>query len=120
MSVMPAMCASSQVSEVARYRLAVAKRRRDRWTLGPALSLPEAAYGGPVYDLAEPDAVLAWVTFPDRSLEVEARVIAYTERAALVEWGFSQAAECAWVWRDAVSPRLGPADGVERGMRLVE
>lgn len=51
------------------------------------MSLPEAAYGGPVYDLAEPDPVLAWVTFPDRSLEVEARVIAYTERAALVEWG---------------------------------
>jgi hypothetical protein len=96
------MAASSQVSEVARYRLAVAKRRRDRWALGPALSLPEAAYGGLVYDLAEPDPVLAWVTSPYRSLEVEARVIAYTERAVLVEWGFGQAAECAWVWRDAV------------------
>ncbi len=47
--------------------------------------------------------MLAWVTSPERSLEVEARVIAYTERAVLVEWGFSQAAECAWVWRDAVS-----------------
>jgi len=86
----------------------VAKRRRDRWALGPALSLPEAAYGGPVYDLAEPDPVLAWVTFPDRSLEVEARAIAYTDRAVLVEWGFSQAAECAWVWRDAVRPRESP------------
>ncbi|WIE69212.1 hypothetical protein [Curtobacterium sp. MCLR17_054] len=51
------------------------------------------AYGGPVYDLAEPDPVFAWVTFPDRSLEVEARVSAYTERAAPVEWGFGQAAE---------------------------
>jgi hypothetical protein len=73
--------------------------------------LPEAAYGGPVYDLAEPDPVLAWVTFPDRSLEVEARVIAYTEWAALVEWGFGQAVECAWVWRDAVrvSSQLGSA-----------
>lgn len=66
------------------------------------LSLPEAAYGGPVYDLVEPDPVLAWVTFPDRVLEVEALVIAYTERAVLVEWGFSQAAESSWVWRDAV------------------
>ncbi|TPG05604.1 hypothetical protein EAH85_12795 [Curtobacterium flaccumfaciens] len=72
--------------------------------LGPALSLPETAHGGPVYDLAKPDPVLAWVTFHDRALEVEARVIAYTERAVLVEWGFSQAADCAWVWRDAVRP----------------
>lgn len=95
---------SAALSEVPRYRGRLARRRRDRWTLGPALSLPEAAYGGPVYDLAEPDPVLAWVTFPDRYLEVEARVLAYTERAVLVEWGFSQAAECAWVWRDAVRP----------------
>lgn len=80
----------------------MARRRRDRWSLGPALSLPEAAYGGPVYDLPEPDPVLAWVTFPDRCLEVEARVISYTERAAFIEWGFSQAAEYAWVWRDAI------------------
>jgi len=78
------------------------RRRRDRWTTGPALSLPEAAYGGPVFDLPQPDAVLAWVTFPDRMLELEARVIAWTDRAALVEWGHGQADECAWVWRDAV------------------
>ena len=86
----------------------MARRRRDRWALGPALSLPEAAHGGPVYDLAEPDPVLAWVTFPDRSLEVEARAIAWTDRAVLVEWGFGQASESAWVWRDAARPR-GPS-----------
>ncbi|WP_413600865.1 hypothetical protein [Curtobacterium sp. Curtsp57] len=80
----------------------MARRRRDRWALGPALSLPEAAYGGPIYDLPAPDAVLAWITFPDRHLEVEAHVLAHTERAVLVEWGFGQAAESAWVWRDAV------------------
>jgi hypothetical protein len=38
---------------------------------------------------------LQQVTFPNRSLEVEARVIAYTERAVLVEWGFGQAAGLA-------------------------
>ena len=92
------------------------RRRRDRWTLGPAVSLPEAAYGGPVFDLPAPDPVLAWLTFPDRALEVEARVIAYTERAALVEWGTSQAAESAWVWRDAVCSRT-PHEGGERRMR---
>ena len=83
----------------------MARRRRDRWTLGPAVSLPEAAYSGPVFDLPTPDPVLAWLTFPDRMLEVEAHVIAWTDRAVLVEWGFSQAAESAWVWRDAVRPR---------------
>jgi hypothetical protein len=76
-------------------------RRRDRWSLGPALTLPEAARGGPDYDVSPPDPV----QFPDRTVEVEARVIAYTERAVLVEWGFGQAAECAWVWRDAIRAR---------------
>jgi len=78
------------------------RRRRDRWVLGPAISLPEAAFGGPVFDLASPDPVFAWLMFSDRVLEVEARVIAWTDRAVLVEWGFGQAAESAWVWRDAV------------------
>lgn len=89
----------------------MAHRRRDRWALGPAFSLPEAARGGPAVDLPVPDPVLAWLQFPDRILEVEARVIAWTDRAVLVEWGFSQAAECAWVWRDAVSPVHRPNRG---------
>lgn len=87
---------------VAHYRHRVAKRRRDRWTLGDAYSLPELARGGPEVDLHAPDPVLAWVQFPDRILEVEARALAYTERAVLVEWGFGQGADTAWVWRDAV------------------
>ncbi|MDR6574376.1 hypothetical protein J2X60_003035 [Curtobacterium sp. 320] len=82
----------------------MARRRRDRWSLGPPFSLPELARGGPEVDLPTPDPVLAWLQYPDRILEVEARVIAYTERAVLVEWGFGQAADCAWVWRDAVKP----------------
>ena len=82
----------------------MARRRRDRWALGPALSLPEAAYGGPVFDLPTPDSVFAWLQFLDRTLEVEARVIAWTDRAVLVEWGFGQTSCCAWVWRDAVRP----------------
>jgi len=85
----------------------MARRRRDRWALGPAVSLPEAAYGGPVLDLSVPDPVLVWLTFTDRVLEVEARVIAWTDRAVLVEWGRGQAAECACVWRDAVRERGG-------------
>jgi len=46
----------------------MARRRRDRWALGPAFSLPEVARGGPDYDVAPPDPVLAWVQFPDRIL----------------------------------------------------
>ena len=83
----------------------MARRRRDRWALGPADTLPEIARGGPDYDVSPPDPVLAWLQFPDRILEVEARAIAHTERAVLVERGFAQAAECAWVWRDAVRKR---------------
>ena len=63
----------------------MARRQRARWALGPAFSLPELARGGPDYDVAPPDPVLAWLQFPDRILEVEARAIAYTERAVLVE-----------------------------------
>ncbi|WP_141693370.1 hypothetical protein [Curtobacterium sp. UCD-KPL2560] len=83
----------------------MAVRRRDRWRLVDAYSLPEAARGGPEVDLPRPDDVLAWVQFPNRILEVEGRVLAYTERAVLVEWGRGQGADCAWVWRDAVRPR---------------
>jgi hypothetical protein len=63
----------------------MARRRHDRWALGPAVSLPEAAQGGPVFDLPVPDPVFAWLTFLDRVLEVEAQVIAWTDRAVLVE-----------------------------------
>ncbi|MGN8049533.1 hypothetical protein ACTJKO_07550 [Curtobacterium sp. 22159] len=90
------------------------RRRRDRWTLGPAYSLPEAARGGVEVDLHAPDPVLAWVQFPDRILEVEARAIAYTERAVLVEWGFGQASDCAWLWRDAVRYSKDPSDPICR------
>lgn len=83
----------------------MARRRRDRWTLAAAYSLPKLARGGPEVDLPVPDPVLAWVQFPDRILEIEARVLAHTKRAVLVEWGFGQAADCAWIWRDAVRPR---------------
>lgn len=80
----------------------MAKRRRDRWALGNAYSLPEVVRGGPDVDLHAPDPVLAWAQFPDRVLEVEARALAYTERAALVQWEVRQGVDCAWVWRDAV------------------
>lgn len=93
-------------AEARTARRLMARRRRGRLDLGPAYSLPEAARGGPEVDLPVPDPVLARVQFPGRILEVEARVLTHTERAVLVEWGFGQGADCAWVWRDAVSKRL--------------
>jgi hypothetical protein len=59
-----------------------------------------------VFDLPSPDPVIVWLQFPNRALEVGAHVIAWTDRAVLVEWGYGQASESAWVWRDAVSRRL--------------
>ncbi len=98
----------------------MARRRRDRWALGPAFSPPEAARGGPDCDVVSPHPLLAWVQFRDRILEVGTHVIAYTQRVVLVEWGFSQAAECAWVWvwRDAI--RSHKQGWVLRGAPAVE
>ncbi len=73
------------------YRRLVAKRRHDRWTLCDGFSLPEVAHGGPEVYLLVSDPVRAWVQFPDRILEIEARVLAHTERAVLVEWGSARA-----------------------------
>lgn len=81
----------------------MARRRRDRWALSPAYSLRERARAGRTTTSSHPTLCSPGCSSPDRILEVEARVIAYTERAVLVEWGFSEAAEWAWVWRDAAS-----------------
>ncbi len=83
----------------------MARRLRDRWALGPAYPLPKLARGGPEINLPIPDPVLAWVQLPDHILEVEARVLALTEKAALVECGFSRAADYAWFRCDALRPR---------------
>jgi hypothetical protein len=38
-----------------------------------------------VFDLPTLDPVFVWLQVPDRALEVEAHVIAWTDRAVLVE-----------------------------------
>lgn len=73
----------------------MARRRCDRWALGPALSLPRQPTADPSSTYPCPTQCSCGSPSPDRHLEVEGRVIAHTDRAVLVEWGFSQAAECA-------------------------
>lgn len=84
-------------------------RRSNRWRAAPALSLPREARGDVVRDHAPPLPVWAWVRFEEGERRVQARALASTPDAVLVEWGFGQAAESAWVWRSAVKHRAGDA-----------
>lgn len=81
-------------------------RRRDRWAPDEAVSLPREARGGPVVDVAPPAPVRAWIrTRAGRDRRIEARAIAASSDAVLIEWGSGQAATATWVWRAAVKRR---------------
>lgn len=82
-------------------------RRRGRWLPEEAVSIPQEARGGPVGDVRPPAPVWAWIrTYRGVDRRVEARAIAATTDAVLVEWGSGQAATVAWVWRAAVKHRV--------------
>lgn len=82
-------------------------RRRGRWLPEEAVSIPQEARGGPVEDVAPPVPVWAWIrTYRGVDRRVEAKAIAATNDAVLVEWGSGQAATAAWVWRTAVKHRV--------------
>jgi hypothetical protein len=56
----------------------------------------------------KPEPVKAWVRYPETPVQVEARAIAWTERAVKVEWTMRDGSvQQAWVWRSAVSVRKG-------------
>jgi hypothetical protein len=56
----------------------------------------------------QPEPVKAWVRYPETPVQVEARAIAWTERAVKVEWTMRDGSvQQAWVWRSAVSVRKG-------------
>ena len=81
-------------------------RRRGRWVPEEAVSLPAEARGGPVDDVVPPAHVHAWIrTYTGVDRRVEAKAIAATGDAVLIEWGSGQAATAAWVWRAAVKHR---------------
>jgi hypothetical protein len=82
------------------------QRRRGRWLPEEAVSIPQEARGGPVGDVAPAAPVWAWIrTYRGVDRRVEAKAIATTADAVLVEWGSGQAATAAWVWRAAVKHR---------------
>ncbi|MCU0116577.1 hypothetical protein [Curtobacterium poinsettiae] len=82
-------------------------RRRGRWVPEEAVSLPADARGGPAGDVVPPAPVHAWIrTYRGVDRRVEAKAIAATGDAVLVEWGSGQAATAAWVWRAAVKHRV--------------
>lgn len=82
------------------------QRRRACWVPDEAVSLPAYARGGPVGDVVPPVPVHAWIrTYRGVDRRVEAKAIAATGDAVLIEWGSGQAATAAWVWRAAVKHR---------------
>lgn len=58
-------------------------------------------------ETTEPDTpprVKAWVRYPEATVEVEGRVLAFNERVALVEYDvLGGGTQRAWVWRSAVT-----------------
>jgi hypothetical protein len=82
-------------------------RRHGRWVPEEAVSIPQEARGGPVRDVRPAAPVWAWIrTYRGVDRRVEARAIAATADAVLIEWGRGQAATAAWVWRAAVKHRV--------------
>jgi hypothetical protein len=56
-----------------------------------------------VHELVDDENVVAWVRYPEQPVEVEGRVIAYTERAAQIEFQHRDGStQRAWVWHGAV------------------
>lgn len=86
----------------------MARRRRDRWRPPAAISIPREARGHRVTDVTPPLPVRVWLQTTERQIRVEAIATAATADAVLVEWGFGQAKEAAWVWRSAVRHRREP------------
>lgn len=81
-------------------------RRHGRWVPEEAVSIPQEARGDPVSDVRPAAPVWAWIrTYRGVDRRVEARAIAATADAVLIEWGTGQAATAAWVWRAAVKHR---------------
>jgi hypothetical protein len=56
-----------------------------------------------VHELVDEEIVLAWVRYPEQPVEVEGHVVAYTDRAAQVEFRQRDGSTSrAWVWHGAV------------------
>lgn len=70
------------------------------------ISLSDGEVGDHVTQAARPVDVTAWVRFPESPVRVEARAIAWTDRAVLVEFTLRDGGQRrAWVWASAVTRR---------------
>jgi hypothetical protein len=91
-----------------RYGSDVTDQAINEAVTGPRpISLTPAEIG--LLDVTEPpkpEPAKAWVRYPETPVQVEARAIAWTERAVKVEWAMRDVSvQQAWVWRSAVSLR---------------
>ncbi len=76
----------------------------DMVTRAKPISLTTAEIGAAaVPEATEPLEVIAWVRYPEASVRVRARAVAWTDRAVWVEFTtHSGATHRAWVWAAAV------------------
>lgn len=64
------------------------------------------ASGAGVEMPANSEKVLAWVRYPESSIQVEGEAVAFNERAVLVRFPLlGGGTQEAWVWRSAVTKR---------------
>ena len=69
-------------------------------------SLTTEQIGPPATKAERPIAVLAWVDFPQGSVQIEGRATAWTATAVEVTFSLRDGVErTAWVWASAVSRR---------------
>jgi hypothetical protein len=95
------MCSNSSVSSNRRYGSEVTDAAINEALIRPRpISLTEAEIGKEeVTEPPKPSSVLAWVRYPESPIRVEARAIAWTERAVKVEWTIRDGSvQQAWVW----------------------
>jgi len=98
----------SDVSDLATYEVAL--RPEPISLTHYEVGAPSAAELFRVELAPSPVDVDAWVRFPEMSVEVHARAIAWTERAVLVEFELRDGrTRRAWVWAGAVR-RIEPGE----------
>ena len=56
----------------------------------------------PVTRTPVPTPVTAWVRYGKIGIKIEGRMVAWTSRAAAVEWETPQGPHRAWVWASAI------------------
>jgi hypothetical protein len=70
------------------------------------ISLTDRQIGDDIKEARDPIDVVAWVTFREATVHIDARAVAWTERAVRVEFTMRDGSQLsAWVWANAVDRR---------------